>query len=301
MGTFRDRLERALNRVGDLPVLPSALHRLRQALSDEKTSAHDVARVMEQDPSLTAKVLRVANSIYYAGTTGTVTSVKSAVARLGFSEVNRLFTTLAVIRTFDHMGSHLDHNQFWKHSLTAAITTRVIRRHCGTSDTFSEDDAYVAGLLHDIGLVILDQYFPALFVEVSVAAYRRCISRADAECRILGIGHGEIGGSLLRRWRIRASVAEAVTWHHQPEKAEPKHRTLVEVVRVADFVCTSLGIGDAADGIPEGSSDAGDGIPEGLSDVAWHDLGLSADDFSAIVQETAGEAVRSEVLVALVR
>lgn len=80
---------------------------------------------------------------------------------------------------------HLDHDQFWKHRLTAGITTRVIKRYCAAADPFSEDDAHVAGLLHDIGVLVLDQHLPALYVEVNAVARRECISRADAERLVL--------------------------------------------------------------------------------------------------------------------
>jgi len=290
VATFRDMLEEELNRVEDLPVFPPVLGRLTQALASEKTGAEDVAQILAQDPALTARLLRVANSVYYAATTAGVSSVTHAVARLGFREISRLFTALTVIRTFDQMGRHLDHDQFWKHSLTAGITTRVIKRYCGAADPFSEDDAYVAGLLHDIGVLVLDQHFPALYVEVNAVARRECISRADAERLVLGIDHGEIAGQLFRRWRIPSPVAQAVTWHHQPGQAEPGCRTLVAVVHLADSICGGLGVGDA-----------GSGACSGFSDVAWHVLGLSVDDLPAIIREVAEEAARSETLVALAK
>ena len=288
MGTFRERLNELFERVEDLPTLPSVVLELERALRDDATGAEDVARVMAQDPSLTATVLRVANSAFYGAAAGTITSVPNAVARLGFREVSRLCTSLAVIRTFEGVGRHLAHAEFWKHSLVAGIATRVIKKCSGEAHPFSEDEAYVSGLLHDVGTLVLDQYFPEVFLQIRTLAEEKSLAGATAERAILKIDHGGIGALLLERWNFPQSIIQAVGWHHTPGDAAPEHRGLAQAVHLTEFICTDLGIGDG-----------GDGGTEGFSDGAWHDLALSVDAIPDIIAQVTEEASRCDALLAL--
>jgi putative nucleotidyltransferase with HDIG domain len=262
---------------------------LEQALSDRNSDAMGVAKIISQDPSLTANILRVANSAYYAGSAGTITSVAGAVARLGFGETRNLSITMAVIRTFNHIGQHMDHKQFWKHSIVAAVATRVITNFCNPAGPFSEDDAYVAGLLHDIGALVLDQYFPDDFQDVRSIADEQCLPYAIAEQDVLNADHGEIGGCLLRKWNLPESIVRAVSYHHQPFRAGLEFRPLVQTVHLADAMCTTLGIGDGADG-----------VPAEFSNGAWYDLDLSVEHLPDLLELITKEAGRCEALVALI-
>ncbi|MCK4547539.1 MAG: HDOD domain-containing protein [Candidatus Eisenbacteria sp.] len=289
MVPFRDRLESELGRVGDLPTLPAVVTSLERALSDQSSDASDVARIISQDPSLAANILRVANSAFYAGAAGTITSIAGAVARLGFSETRSLCVTIAVVRSFGHIGQHMDHRQFWKHSIVAAVATRVIAGFCNMAGAFSQDDAYVAGLLHDIGALVLDQYFPDDFQDIRAMADEHCVPYAVAEYEVLQVDHGEIGGYLLRRWNLPESIVRAVSYHHQPFRAGIDHRPLVQTVHLADAMCTSLGIGDGADG-----------VPAGFSNGAWYDLDLSVEHLPDLLELITREAGRCSTLVSMI-
>ena len=288
MATFRERLDQVFERVADLPTLPAVVLELERALHDDETGAEDVARIMEEDPSLTATTLRVANSAFYGAAAGTITSVQSAVARLGFREVSRLCTSLAVIRTFEGVGQHLNHPDFWKHSIVAAIATRILKKSSGEANPFSEDEAYVSGLLHDVGTLVLDQFFPDVFRQIQALAEEKGVPRAEAEAFILKIDHGGIGALLLDRWSLPDSIIQAVAWHHTPGNARPEHRALTQAVHLTEFICTDLGIGDG-----------GDGGTEGFSEGAWHDLALPVDDIPDIIAQVTEEASRCESLLTL--
>lgn len=288
MLAFLDKLEDELTQVEDLPTLPDIVLRIEQALSDDSSSANDVAKIMAEDPSLTSKVLRLANSVYYGPVSGPISSVSHAVARLGYREMRRLCTTLAVIRTFEGMGRQMDHRQFWKHSLTAAIAARLIRQLSDCVQEFGEDEVYVAGLLHDVGALVLDQFFPPLFREVRGTADENNMPYADAERNALGVDHGQIGGCLLKRWNLPETVVEAVTWHHQPAEADPDIKPLVQATHLADFICTCLGIGEMAAG-------ATSNVCQGT----WSDLKISVDYVPGIIEHVSKEARRTETFLAL--
>ncbi len=207
MDSFKDRLLRRLDQVDDLPTLPASVAALNRTLADPNAGADNIAEVLATDPSLTSKLLRVANSPYYGAAAGQITSVPQAVVRVGFRELGKLFTSVAVIDTFENVGRNLDHVSFWKHCLTTAIATRLICRYGTIPDTIDENDAYVAGLLHDIGAIVLDQYFPQVVRQVRRVADEREYPYAIVEKRILKIDHGEIGGFLLEKWNLQQRVA----------------------------------------------------------------------------------------------
>lgn len=285
---FRQQVEARLASLDGLPVLPAIASALSQVIADECSSAEDIARVLEHDPSITAQVLRTANSAFYGTAHGAITSMPQAVARLGFREIERLSTTFAMMRTFAGFGPEMDHRQFWKHSVTAGITTRLVRIHSAHSRDISEDDAYISGLLHDIGALVLDQFFPEAVDAVSARLEAEGITRAEAELLELGLDHGEIGGMLLQRWNLPECVAQAVAWHHQPGRAPEQYAFLASTVHLADGICSSLYIGDG-----------GDGWGAGFSDLVWQELGLTADDIPIIIDEVTAEARRSELLVGM--
>lgn len=286
---FPAKLENELGRVEDLPTLPSVVAAVEEAIRSRESSAEDIAEIIAEDPSITSNILRVANSAYYAGSVGRISSVSAAVARLGYEETRRLCTTVAVIRTFGPMGQHLDHRQFWKHSIVAAIATRVIGSYCTPAPPFGEDEAWVAGLLHDIGALVLDQYFPDLFLEIRQVADEQCRPYAEAELSVLKIDHGQIGGRLLDRWNLPPSVVAAIALHHQPSCAEVETRPLVQAVHLADSICTALGIGDGADG-----------IPAAFCNSAWYDLSLPVNHMPDIIERVTAEASRCDSLISLV-
>ncbi len=285
---FRDRLEKKLDTIEDLPALPPIVLALEQALQDEKTDAEDIANIVSKDPSLAAKLLKLVNSAAFGGAAGEISSISQAVARLGFKEVSRLFTALAVIQTFDSVASQLDHKRFWQHCLTAGFATRVIKRFCSSASLYSDDEAYLAGLLHDVGILVLDQVFPKAFAQICALAKEKELPYPDAEHFILKLDHGDIGGMLLRRWKLPDPIVEAVSHHHHPSEAAPEHRVLAQAVHLAEFVCTCLGIGDA-----------GDGFANGFSESAWHDLGLSVDDIPRIIEAVTQEAELSSSVLSL--
>jgi putative nucleotidyltransferase with HDIG domain len=288
MDNFSERLEQELDQVEMLPTLPSVVLALEQALYDEKTSAEDVAQIMAQDPSLTAKVLQVANSAYYGSVSGEITSVSHAVARLGFREVSRVFTSLAVIQTFANVGEHFDHRQFWKHSLTTAIATRLLKAASPDKHAFNEEEAYVAGILHDIGALMFDQLFPDILRQIHTVADEKAVPYAQAEMVVLKVDHGDVGAALLERWQLPKPIIDAVRYHHRPGMAPPEHRALAEDVHIADAICTSMGIGEG-----------GDGIGKGFNDGAWHDLGMSSDEIPSLVEKIIEETSRCETFLSL--
>ncbi|MCX5758832.1 MAG: HDOD domain-containing protein [Candidatus Hydrogenedentes bacterium] len=272
MGTFRDELRDKLSTVEDLPTLPSIILELERLLHSESTGIAEVALVIEEDPGIAGGVLRVANSVmFYSSVSGTIVSVRDAIVRLGLKEVSLVVSTAALIRTFNTMGPHLNPRRFWRHSLRTAVAGRTIARTAAAFGFYFEEEAYMAGLLHDLGLLILDQYFPDVYEQLYAALGSAGAGNAEIERDVLGIDHGEIGGYLLEQWDLPPVLVEAVMWHNQPDRATPEAQLLAETVRTSEIVTEVL---------------EAEGMQTLLNRGLWAQLRIPVDSVTAIVAET---------------
>lgn len=279
MENFLDTYTNVLENVKDLPTLPAIVSELDSVLRDPDAHSEDVAKILNEDPSLAINILKNANSVEYGVSGRDIASVAEAVRRLGYQKVKALCTTFSAVKALNNIGTHLDHQAFWKHSFVAAVTTTVLPRFCASVSGFSEDEAYMAGLLHDIGVLILDQYFPTEFEQIENESKKSGRPRDMTEHVLLGLDHGEIGAWILRRWNIPEVVTEAVRWHHRPSLAPEEFRPLSQIVHMAEFVCTCLSIGDG-----------GDGATRGFDDDVWDKLGLSDENIPEIIEMVSTEA-----------
>ncbi len=289
MNAVREKIESRLNKIAYLPTMPEVLFKIEEALRDENSAAQQIGAIVSRDPALTASVLRVANSVVFRGPLSKrIASVRQAVARLGFNEVRRICLSSALIRAFEGFGKGIDHVEFWRHCLTVGLATRIFRRASRDTNLLADkeaDDAFVAGLLHDVGMLVLDQFFPQQFAQIRKQAEANGIPLVAAESQVLGIHHGEIGGVLLASWRLPEAVVDAITWHHDPDRAAARNRTVAQMVHLADFICVNQSIGDTLEG-----------FYDDFSPGAWHDLGLSADQVPQMLEDLKVEAERSDVL-----
>ncbi len=290
MDDFRATFYRKLDEVDNLPTISPVYIALQAALSNMASGAQDVAKVIAEDISLTAKVLRIVNSVYFSAASGPIASVSKAVARIGFSEIRRICTALEIIRSFKVLHRDIDPEGFWKHCLLTAITTKAIEQYRAVPSDFNEDTAYVSGLLHDVGQLLLNCYFPEVFKEVLHCAERDNAPCADVERNMLGMDHGEMGGILLERWHFPEAIIQAVSWHHEPGCAPEKYRFLAQTIHLSDFICRSLGIGTSLGGISPARR---------FYDNVWDDLGVSVDDLPAIMDRINREEHRCVAIIAV--
>lgn len=242
MSGFKDKMIGYLRVVDDLPALPAIVFELERALQDETYGATEVAFIIEEDVTLTANILKTVNSAFF-GSRGTISSVREAVARLGSKEIRRLATTFGVLRAFHDVGPHLDPIPFWKHSLLVGLAARATVENM-RGNPFLEEEAYTAGLLHDVGVLILDQYFPDEYVQVAERLNGVDTPRAETERAVLGIDHGEIGSYLLDVWNLPEDIVESVQWHHQLERAPEHERIQARTLLFADTVAKRMESGD---------------------------------------------------------
>jgi len=276
-------MERILAKVDEIPPLPAVVIKAIKTIDDPKSSSSDVAKIISQDEGLTAKVLKLANSAYY-GFPRSITTLSEAITVLGYNTVKSLIYAAAA---HGHMsgelkGYALDRGELWRHSLGVAIVSREIAKKVKHRDI---EQAFVAGLLHDIGKIVLNQFVRFGFTLIVKKVEVERVPFNQAEREILGFDHTDIGGRIAEKWNLPPELVDAIYHHHSPEesKVSPK---LTSIVHVANSLCLMLGWGIGADGLL---------YP--LSDFALQNLGI--DNLDDLMSASADALKQDDLFSAL--
>ena len=223
-----------------LPPLSDSVSALLPVVSKETHSARDVVEVLERDPMLAARILKVANSAAYARRVPAET-VMAAASYLGDMTVIGLALRLSNAKAYEAPleGYHAVRGALWEHSLKCAIAARMLAFRAKTY--LSPGVAYTAGLMHDIGKVVLSAFLKGAVAPGGVFL--------DHERATTGTDHAEVGAALAQRWRLPPSIVSAIEWHHEPAKADPSLRSLVYAVHLADMATMLGGAGTGGDAL----------------------------------------------------
>jgi len=237
--------EQITKTVKDLPPMPQVAQKARDILTDPNSSISDLAKVIETDQGIVTRVLKLANSSYY-GISGKVSSVQHASVVLGTATLMEL-VTLACSQGFlseSLTGYELETGDFWQHSLAVAAASQAIAKKCAPG---LEQDAFSAGLVHDVGKLILDPYVlerKKIFDEFIKTGKR---SFLDAEKTILGFDHADLAADVCSQWQLPAETANAIRFHHDP--VDSKGNLLANILHAADVIGLMSGIGTGVDGL----------------------------------------------------
>jgi putative nucleotidyltransferase with HDIG domain len=232
-----------LDKIEELPSLPQVLVGISKVASDPKSSADDLANMILNDQALTLKVLRIANSAHYAMYSQRITTVSKAVVLLGFQTVKAIALGAEMYRllsTLVKAGKILE--RFWKDAISVAVASQEIGRLLGVA---TAEEAFVAGLLHDIGKLILAQHNPEMAREIySLELPGQAL--LDAETAAFGVNHAEIGGELARRWELPPEIRSAMEDHHKhfPKLPNTGGEQLAFIVAVAKTMVAPIGEAD---------------------------------------------------------
>jgi HD-like signal output (HDOD) protein len=235
------RIRKITESIIGLPTLPTVVSKMIELVDNPKTSAGSLARLISADQSLTAKILKMANSAYY-GFPREISTVNIAIVVMGFNAVRDMGLSVSVFDRFKEapVNRIFDVTRFWEHSIACGVASKVIaRRH---HHRFS-GEAFVAGLLHDIGKVVLNQYLHTDFETIMNCASQGK-SLDEAEMEIVGAGHGEIGGWLADRWRLPVVISESIRFHHAPWEAI-RNPVLVAIVSIGNYLCHRASLGQS--------------------------------------------------------
>ena len=219
-----------------LHTLPVIIFEANRLMRDPRTSAQQVADLIARDPVIAARMLRLVNSSYY-GFQQRIGNLTQAIVILGFQTVKNIMLTVTVIESFRRdRHDPLDYPLFWSHSVACAIAAGEIARLAKTPHA---DEAYVAGLLHDIGKLLIAQHLPSIALAVR-DKLEAGMSEVEAERLFLGRDHSDVGCLLARSWLLPESLTEAIRDHHHPQPM--KQGSSADVVHLADLLVSAFGI-----------------------------------------------------------
>lgn len=281
-----DRLQKLIGRIEALPTLPAIIARINELIEDPRASAGDINEVISRDLALSSKLLKLVNSAFY-GFPRRISSITHAVVILGFSAVRDITLSAFVFDAFDARKLPFGRRNFWIHSLGTAVAADVLAIRRGATPG---EEAFVAGLLHDVGKVVMHQHMPEDFARVMERLAAAGGTFLEAERAVLDTDHAEIGGLLAEHWKLPERLVLALRCHHRPELAPEDRRVPVAEIHLADALARALLIGSGGD----------EGIPE-LSAPAWALLGLSPADLPGIMVEISTELEKAGAFLELIR
>ena len=237
-------LESLLSRINDIPTLPASVLRVMQMIEDPFCSSSDLAKVIQADPAMAAKVLKLANSSYY-GFRQKIANIPQAVTLLGFATLKNTLLAAAVFDLFRVAGTGFDLSALWTHSVTTATAAKLLAKRVKYPQS---ETAFTAALMHDVGKIILARFIPQGLAEIVGVIEKEHLAMYDAEKKILGLSHPALGAWVLGRWGLPAPVVEAVEFHHHPTRAQNGF-DLAGIVYLANILAHRSGIGYSGDGL----------------------------------------------------
>jgi putative nucleotidyltransferase with HDIG domain len=280
-------IRKTLESISTVPTLSIVIDKLAKLLQNPQTSAEEIGRAITTDQALASKVLKLVNSAFY-GFPGKISTITHAVVILGFSTVKNIVLTASIFDAFSNkekIRSDFDMEKFWMHSIACGAASQALAKHIGFKE---KEECFIAGLIHDIGKIILCHYFPEEFEAVFQTARQNGMLFYAAEKQVLDITHEEIGGMITQRWNLPANLQNAVKLHHQPQPSAEFY-TLTAIVHSADILVRAMDIGNGGD----------DKIPT-MSESVWRDLGMENLSLQSIFEDIDDEFDKATIFMQLV-
>ncbi len=240
-------VDRILKSITTLPAFPATGNKVAQLLSKPDYSVAEIANVIKLDPSITANILKMANSVYF-GTRQKISTINDAVVHLGQKNLLRAIQTAGVSKYYKKgAGGYYDKaTDLWEHSVAVALMSQIIsKKITGEEDT----TLYTAALLHDVGKIIMGEFVRDSLAKISALVSTQRVSFVEAEQFVIGINHAELGGKIAAYWNFPVEIREAISFHHRPDLLEKEEKMMPWIVYMADQACLMLGLGGGIDGL----------------------------------------------------
>ncbi len=280
----KDNAYARIQKSGNLPTLPAILLKLLAACDKEDTPLSEIAGIISKDPALSFKVLQLVNSAYY-GFRYSFKGIEQAVVYLGAGTIKNVTLTMSVHQVFDYKHlkriRHFNIYVFWYHSLMCATLAKRIAQK---TDFREPDEAYLSGLLLDIGKLVLISTFPGehekMFAELADQA-----NTPSAELQQLGVTHCEIGAWLMREWKLSSIIADAVRYHHEPLEKIQEAFPLVKIVYAANLLNEKRNDSGKMDGLYDLLPDLNQADVQEIVEGAAEEVEQIAEDLEIIIQK----------------
>ncbi len=261
----KERMRKRVEALKNVPTLPGIFDKISNFMESSNTGVEDIANTISSDQAISAKVLRVVNSVFY-GFPGRISNLKHALVILGFDVVKGLVLSTSV---FDMMFARGFYG-LWEHSLCCAVTSGII---AGKVQEPNPEEVSIAGLLHDIGKVIIKIELPEEASLIDDTIKHKQIPMAEAEAQVLGFDHATVGHWISEEWHLPKKLSEPITYHHRPHLSRSAPRPTA-IVHVANSLARGIGFGLAGDNM----------VPQ-IDHKAWESLDISDALLKEIVME----------------
>lgn len=264
-------IRRIVQGVDRIATLPTIYANVNELVDSPTSSASDLGRVISGDQSFTARLLRLVNSAFY-GFPSRIDTVSRAVTIIGFKQLKELVLATSVMRMFKNMGNGISLNmeEFWKHNIACGLASRILAINSGQENP---ESYFVAGLLHDIGrMVLLDQYTDA-YLQVLSTVRGKHLLVFETETDILGFTHAAVAKELISLWNLPDTLKTAVGYHHNPNQAK-HHGSYADIVHIADILAHACEIGES-----------GEQFVPPLVPEAWERVGLRKSIIASVIEK----------------
>ncbi len=264
-------VEQVLGSLDRLPALPVIYTKLLRLLQSPDTTIHAISNIIAEDQVIAAKVLQFVNSAFY-GFPQRIGSLQRAIVILGFNAIKNLVLTTSVWDLFQRIqaGHAFNKESFWKHSIGCAVASRVIAE---AADLKNPEDVFTGGLLHDIGKIVQAGYFPDQFNRVIELVDQAGLSMVEAERRVFGFDHAQIGTAIAARWRFPQDTVNMIALHHLPNGTTGLNKTIA-AVHIGNILATALRLGYS-----------GEKFVPFVHDRAWETLGLGIGSLELVMEK----------------
>jgi len=271
--------------ISSIPTIPTVLEKITLLLQNPQTSADEIGRAITTDQSLSSKVLKLVNSAFY-GFPGKISTITHAVVILGFSTIKNIVLTASIFDVFRKKGQAglggFDMERFWMHSIACGAASQSLAKCIGSSE---REECFIAGLIHDVGKILLCQYLNEEFRAIVHETRSANSLFVDAEKRLFGVTHQEIGGVLCESWNLPENLQNAVKYHHTPSKNRAYYLTTA-IVHCADILVRALDMGNGGD----------NRLPR-LQDQVWQNLGLDNLSLPTLLENINDEVEKTKIFM----
>lgn len=272
-------LEIKISRSENLPVLPQIVSQVLKLADNPEASPKEMERVIERDPAVTAKILRVANSSYYGF--NQIPSIGRAISMLGMNQIRSLVVGVAYQQIISGraVASHFNKLEFWRHSLAVATGARIISK---IKMPMKSEEMYVAGMMHDVGLLAMDRFHPLELDKAIQYAIMEEIALHQSEQLNFGFDHSQLGAMLAEKWGLTPIIVDAVRYHHDPDMDSRNGSTTV-IIALANTLAHECGL---TNNIPNQPYEVDDSLLEAV--------GIAREQLDVIRNVMVQEITRAE-------
>ena len=236
--TLPPHLQKAMSRVTEINSLPEITTRIVEVVEDPRATAQDMHDIVKNDPALATKILKVVNSAFY-GLPSQIASLDRAIVMLGLSAVKNIALAASLARLFkgDAISAQFTARDLWRHCIAVGVCARAL---AAKAKNAAADEYFVAGLVHDMGMLISGQLFPEKFGLVADNCLARPRDFCAAERETIGADHQSFGAVLAAKWKFPPALCYVIAYHHDPHQLQPEFRKIATTVYVADTICGKI-------------------------------------------------------------